>query len=118
MRTRVESPPTVLAQEGTTQPDPAPNPSPAIPSTRAARTWTRLVPAMAVLAVIVVFVFQNLRAARVGFLMFSGTIPLAAALLGAVALGVVATVALGSVRIIQLRKLLHRQGRPSGRNGL
>jgi len=67
-----------------------------------------VLPALAVLAVTLVFVFQNLGDVKVTFLFWSGTLPLAVALLGAVALGALVVLALGSVRIIQLRKQVRR----------
>jgi len=81
---------------------------PGIPSTRAARTWTRVLPALVLLAITLVFVFQNLQDVKVSFLGFSGRFPLGAALLVAAALGSLVLLALGSVRILQLRKLVRR----------
>jgi len=75
-------------------------------ATRASRMWVRTLPALLVVALILVFVFQNLQHARVHFLSFSGSLPIALALLGAAALGALAMLALGSVRILQLRKTL------------
>jgi uncharacterized integral membrane protein len=66
--------------------------------------WVRTLPALLVVALILVF--QNLQHARVHFLSFSGSLPIALALLGAAALGALAMLALGSVRILQLRKTL------------
>ena len=60
----------------------------AIPTTRAARTWMRVLPALILLAVTLVFVFQNLRSTKVSFFTASGRLPLALALLAA-ALGAV-----------------------------
>jgi uncharacterized integral membrane protein len=56
-------------------------------------------------------VLQNLRSAKVSFVSLSGTLPLGVALLGAVALGALLVLALGSVRILQLRKLVRRNQR-------
>ena len=50
---------------------------------------------------------ENLRSTKVTFLGFSGTLPLALALLAAAALGALLVLALGSVRIVQLRKVIH-----------
>jgi uncharacterized integral membrane protein len=79
-----------------------------IPSTRASRTWTRVLPALVLFAAILVFVLQNLRSSKVRFVSLSGTLPLGVALLAAVALGALLVLALGSVRILQLRKLVRR----------
>ena len=70
---------------------------------------------MAVLAVILVFVFQNPKDVKVSLFTFSGTLPLSVALLGAVVLGALMVLALGSVRIFQLRRQVHRKtGRSEG----
>jgi len=87
--------------------------SKAIPSTRISRAWIRVFPALVILAVILAFVFQNTKDVRVSFLTFSGTLPLSASLLSAAALGALMVLALGSVRIFQLRKQVHRQSRKS-----
>ncbi|MGC8511858.1 MAG: lipopolysaccharide assembly protein LapA domain-containing protein [Acidimicrobiales bacterium] len=63
---------------------------------------------------ILIFVFQNLQHARVHFLSFSGSLPIALALLAAAGLGALAVLALGSVRILQLRRAV-RSGGPSKR---
>ena len=82
-------------------------------STRTSRAWIRLLPALVVLIVILVFVFQNPKDVTVSLFTFSGTLPLSVALLGAVVLGALMTLALGSVRIYQLRKQVHRKSKLS-----
>lgn len=78
-----------------------------IPSTRASRTWMRILPALVLLAIILLFVLENLGTTTITFLNLSGKLPLAIALLASAALGALVVLALGSVRIIQLRKLVH-----------
>jgi uncharacterized integral membrane protein len=78
-----------------------------IESTRASRAWTRILPALLLLAVILVFVFQNLDNTKISFLMFSGKVPAALALIVAAALGGSFVLTIGSIRIIQLRKVIH-----------
>lgn len=78
-------------------------------STRTSRAWIRLLPALVILVVILVFVFQNPKDVKVSLFTFSGTLPLSVALLGAVVLGALMTLALGSVRIFQLRRQVHRK---------
>lgn len=78
-----------------------------IESTRASRAWTRILPALLLLTVILVFVFQNLDNTKITFLMFSGTVPAALALIVASALGGLFVLTIGSIRIIQLRKVIH-----------
>jgi uncharacterized integral membrane protein len=80
-------------------------------STRTSRAWIRFLPVLVVLVVILVFVFQNPKDVKVSLFTFSGTLPLSVALLGAIILGALMALALGSVRIFQLRKQLHRKTR-------
>lgn len=93
-------------------PVPASAPAPSgVVATRASRTWVKVLPAVVLLAVLLLFVFQNLHSTRVSFATTSGTFPLALALLAAAALGGLSVLALGSVRILQLRKVIHRAER-------
>jgi lipopolysaccharide assembly protein A len=68
----------------------------------------KLLPAFLLLAVTLLFVFGNLRSTKVSFATTSGRLPLAVALLAAAALGGLLVFALGSIRIIQLRRAIHR----------
>ena len=95
-----------------------PTPPPeVIVSTRTSRAWIRLLPLILVLVVILVFVFQNPEDVKVSFFSFSRTLPLSLAILGAVILGTLMTLALGSVRIFQLRRQVHRQSKLSKTRG-
>lgn len=85
-------------------------------STRASRAWLGLLPALIVLIVILVFVFQNSKDVEVSFFTFSGTFPLSVALLSAVVLGALMALALGSLRIYQLRKRVVRTTKRFERN--
>ncbi len=67
-----------------------------------------MLPALVILAVILVFIFQNSQDAKVSFVTASGRLPLAVALLGAAALGALFVLALGSIRMLQLRRMVHR----------
>jgi len=87
-----------------------------ISSTRTSRAWIRLLPVLVVAIVILVFVFQNPKDVRVSLFTFSRTLPLSVALLGAVILGALMALALGSMRILQLRKLVHRRNERSKGN--
>ena len=78
-------------------------------STRTSRAWIGLLPVLIVLVVILVFVFQNPTDVKVSLFTLSGTLPLSVALLGAVILGALMALALGSVRIFQLRRQVHRK---------
>ena len=98
------------AQPGT----PASPPSrTAEPVRRARHLWLGLVPGMVALVIMLVFIFQNLRETTVSFLGFSGGAPLGLALVAAALLGGIIVFALGSVRIVQLRKLARARGRRS-----
>jgi uncharacterized integral membrane protein len=80
-------------------------------STRASRAWVKVLPALLLLAVILLFIFENSQSAKVSFATASGRLPLAIALLAAAALGGLFVLALGSIRIFQLRKVIHRSRR-------
>jgi putative membrane protein len=80
----------------------------AIPSTRASRAWVRVLPVLVVLVVILVFVVQNHHDVKVSFFSASGTLPLSVALIGSAVLGGLLVLALGSVRIFQLRRRVRR----------
>lgn len=90
-------------------------PSP-LASTRASRTWNSLIPALILLGLILLFVFQNLHDTRVKFLTFSATLPVGLALLAAAAVGGLFVLALGSVRMVQLRKVIRRSHRANTPN--
>jgi uncharacterized integral membrane protein len=88
-------------------PEEATRPS-GVVSTRASRTWVKVLPSLLLLAIVLIFVFQNLRSTKVHFVTASGALPLALLLLGAAACGGLSVLALGSVRILQLRKVIRR----------
>ena len=90
---------------------PAPVAPTGVVSTRAGRAWVKVLPALLVLAVILLFIFQNSQSAKVSFVTASGRLPLAIALLAAAALGALFVLALGSIRIFQLRRTIHRSSR-------
>jgi uncharacterized integral membrane protein len=79
------------------------------PKSRAGRVWRSLIPAFVLAAILVVFVVQNLQDAKVSFLTFSGTFPLALALLVAGALGALVVFCVGTVRMAQLRRSARRR---------
>jgi uncharacterized integral membrane protein len=66
---------------------------------------------MLALVVMLVFIFQNLRASTVSFFGFSGVLPLGVALVAAALLGGLVVFGFGSVRIVQLRRLARREDR-------
>jgi uncharacterized integral membrane protein len=60
------------------------------------------------LVVILIFVAQNSSSVRIHFLMMEGSMPLGVALLLAALLGALLMLAIGTVRILQLRRLARR----------
>jgi uncharacterized integral membrane protein len=76
--------------------------------TRLSGAWTAIVIGLVALVVILVFILQNQQSVEVTFLMFSGHLPLAVALLFALILGAVIVFAFGAARIFQLRMVAGR----------
>ncbi len=98
--------------------DPAPagaqalgKPLPGERQTRLSGAWTAIVIGLLALVVILVFILQNQQSVQVSFLMFSGHLPLAVALLFALILGAVIVFAFGAARILQLRMVAGRARR-------
>lgn len=89
----------------------SPPPQVAAPNHRSRHLWVGLIPGMVALVVMLVFIFQNLRASTVSFFGFSGAVPLGVALVAAALLGGLVVFGFGSVRIVQLRRLARRGGR-------
>jgi putative membrane protein len=71
--------------------------------TRLSGAWTAVVVGLVALVVILVFILQNQQRVEVSFLMFSGHLPLAVALLFAMILGALIVFAFGAARLLQLR---------------
>ncbi|MGH9064478.1 MAG: lipopolysaccharide assembly protein LapA domain-containing protein [Acidimicrobiales bacterium] len=80
----------------------------AVPRTRVATIWTSLIFGLIFLIVILIFIFQNLQSVQVSFITLSGRFPLALCLLFAAILGALIVLSLGTVRIVQLRRLARR----------
>lgn len=81
--------------------------------TRTSHTWAGLSAGLFFLVVVLVFILQNLKSARVHFFWATWTIPLAVDLLLAAVLGGLLMFAVGSLRIVQLRRAA-RRGTGSG----
>ena len=86
-------------------------PLPGERQTRLSGAWTAIVIGLVALVVILVFILQNQQSVEVSFLMFSGRLPLAVALLFALILGAVIVFAFGAARILQLRMVAGRARR-------
>jgi lipopolysaccharide assembly protein A len=79
--------------------------------TRLSGAWTAVVVGLVALVVILVFILQNQQRVDVSFLMFSGHLPLAVALLFAMTLGALIVFAFGAARLLQLRMVAGRARR-------
>jgi len=76
--------------------------------TRASAVWTALAVGVLILVAILIFVVQNSAKVRINFLWLHGTLGVGIALLISAILGILLTVAVGSVRMLQLRRLAKR----------
>ncbi|HZD73867.1 MAG TPA: lipopolysaccharide assembly protein LapA domain-containing protein [Actinomycetota bacterium] len=76
--------------------------------TKASALWTAVAVGVVALVVILIFVAQNSSSVRIHFLMMEGSMPLGVALLLAALLGALLMLAIGTVRILQLRRLARR----------
>jgi putative membrane protein len=97
----------------TTQPQSLPGES----RTRLSGAWTAVVVGLIALVVILVFILQNQQSVEVSFLVFSGHLPLAVALLFAMILGALTVFAFGAARLLQLRMVAGRARRMSAATG-
>jgi lipopolysaccharide assembly protein A len=82
--------------------------------TRLSGAWTAVVVGLVALVAILVFILQNPKSVEVSFLMFSGHLPLAVALLFAMILGALIVFAFGAARLLQLRMVAGRARRQRG----
>ncbi|GAC1523275.1 MAG: hypothetical protein NVS3B1_09610 [Marmoricola sp.] len=88
----------------------APRPDP-LRRSALSRTWIGLSCFAIVLLLITDFVLQNTNSVRVSFLFWHGHVPLAVALMVAVASGILVTSLAGTVRILQLRRRVRKDRR-------
>jgi lipopolysaccharide assembly protein A len=86
-------------------------PLPGESRTRLSGAWTAVVVGLVALVVILIFILQNQKSVDVSFLMFSGHLPLAVALLFAMILGALIVFAFGAARLLQLRMVAGRARR-------
>ncbi len=77
---------------------------PAIGFTRAGALWTALIAGFLILILLLIFIAQNTGEAPFTFLGFHWTLPLGVAILLAAVVGGLLTVAVGTARILQLRR--------------
>jgi uncharacterized integral membrane protein len=76
--------------------------------TRAGALWTAAAIGVIALIVILIFVVQNSGKVTIHFLAMDGSMPLGVALLVSALLGALLMLAIGTIRILQLRRLARR----------
>jgi uncharacterized integral membrane protein len=104
------------------QPTPAPPPAPpaaphtgahpkepAIGFTRAGALWTALIAGFLILILLLIFIAQNTTSTPFQFLAWHWSLPLGVAILLAAVVGGLITVAVGTARILQLRRVAKKQ---------
>ncbi|QCW51759.1 DUF1049 domain-containing protein [Nocardioides dongxiaopingii] len=97
-------------------PDRAPEPTPParehqdpLRGSRTSGAWAGVIAAAVLLILLVIFIAQNTESTDIQFLGFDGSLPLAVALLVATVVGMVVAGAVGSLRILQLRRRIKRE---------
>lgn len=78
---------------------------------RTSGAWLGVVAAAVLLLLLVVFIAQNTQDVQISFLWIDGTAPLSVALLIAAVIGIALTAVVGTLRILQLRRRVHRSRR-------
>ncbi|NVN52367.1 lipopolysaccharide assembly protein LapA domain-containing protein [Mycolicibacterium hippocampi] len=81
-----------------------PPPESAVKFTKAAALWASLILGFLVLIILLIFIAQNTESAEFAFLGWHWSLPLGVAILFAAVAGGLLTVAVGAVRIHQLRR--------------
>jgi uncharacterized integral membrane protein len=79
-----------------------------VPRTRTSAVWFGVWAGVAALILLIIFVAQNTKGVEINFLWMHGRIPLALGLLIAGVCGALVAMAVGAIRIIQLRRLVRR----------
>jgi uncharacterized integral membrane protein len=79
-------------------------PQSAVRFTRAAALWSSLIAGFVILILLLVFILQNTDSASIDFFAWEWNLPVGVAILLAAVCGGLLTVAVGSARIIQLRR--------------
>ncbi|MCK4176152.1 hypothetical protein [Aciditerrimonas ferrireducens] len=112
---RAEEPPAEAPSGQAAEPEGA-TPGTEVPITKTATTWAVVAGALVVLVVVLVFILQNLHDATTQFFSAKWTIPLGVDLLLAAVLGGLVVALVGTLRILQLRRLARRRGRLHARH--
>jgi uncharacterized integral membrane protein len=98
--------------EAASEPTESPTPLESLPTGgRTAAAWTAVVVAVILGIALVVFMAQNTRQVEVSFLFFSGSIPVAVALLAAAVLGASVVLVVGTARVTKLRLVARQLGK-------
>jgi uncharacterized integral membrane protein len=112
------APPPNPAPAHSAKPVPAPPPAPhagtppnepAIGFTRAGALWSALIAGFLILILLLIFITQNTTSTPFQFLGFHWSLPLGVAILLAAVVGGLLTVAVGTARILQLRRVAKKQ---------
>lgn len=91
---------------------PATGSAPAVRHSRSGGLWVGLILSALVLLFLLVFILQNGDPVQISFFALEGVLPTGVALLLAAIAGILLVAIPGSVRILQLRRVARRQGRP------
>ena len=78
---------------------------------RTSSAWIAIAVFAVLLLLLIIFIAQNTQSVAITFLGWSGHAPLAVSLLAASLVGIVLTLAAGSLRIVQLRRRIRRERR-------
>jgi putative membrane protein len=79
--------------------------------TRASQTWIAIIVFALVLILLLIFILQNTKKVEITYLGFTGTMPLAVAMLLSAVAGVLLTATAGTLRILQLRRRVRKSQR-------
>lgn len=88
---------------------------PAIGFTRAGALWSSLIAGFVILILLLIFITQNTAPTAFRFLGLHWSLPLGVAILLAAVVGGLITVAVGTARILQLRRVAKKQHAAGGR---
>ena len=97
-------PPMADLSEIPAEPHPAPRPQNAVHFTRAAALWSALIGGFLILILLLVFIMQNTNSVTLNLFAWNWNLPLGVAILLSAVGGGLLTVAVGTVRIVQLRR--------------
>jgi uncharacterized integral membrane protein len=89
-------------------------PESAVKFTRAAALWSALITGFVILIVLLVFIMQNTGSTTINFFGWDWNLPVGVAILLAAVCGGLLTVAVGTARIVQLRRAAKKNFRAMG----